>query len=312
MTFEQHPRPDDPALTGAGYGTLSVAAVLAETARRTPGRTALLIGDQPIAYGPLWDQTSSYAGALKARGVGPGTQVAMLVPNVPDFARVYYAVLALGAVAVPVHLLLKAEEIEHVLRDSGASLLVAAGPLLAQALPAAAAASVPVVTVMVPEGRDNRLEDEARAAKPIRHYASVNPLAPATILYTSGTTGRPKGAVSSHLALIEQVHCALIDGGDITPDDVIFGGLPFFHTFGQSSVLNVGFRRGACVLLLPKFDPDEALRLMVRHHATIFTAVPTMFLGLVQAAARSTERPALKYAVSGGAALPVPLLEAFE
>jgi long-chain acyl-CoA synthetase len=77
-------------------------------------------------------------------------------------------------------------------------------------------------------------------------------------------------------------------------------------------VLNVGFRRGAAVLLLPRFDPDEALRLMVRHDATIFTAVPTMFLGLVQAATRSDERPHLKYAVSGGAALPVPLLEAFE
>jgi long-chain acyl-CoA synthetase len=88
--------------------------------------------------------------------------------------------------------------------------------------------------------------------------------------------------------------------------------LPFFHTFGQSSVLNVGFRRGACVLLLPKFDPDEALRLMVRHRATVFTAVPTMFLGLVQAAARNAGRPPLKYAVSGGAGLPVPLLEAFE
>ncbi len=303
---------DDPALTGPGHGTLSVAAVLAETARRTPGRTALIIGDRSIAYGPLWDETCAYAGALQARGVGPGTQVAMLVPNVPDFARVYYAVLALGAVVVPVHLLLKAEEIEHVLRDSGASLLVAAAPLLGEALPAAAAAAVPVVAGMMPEGRPDRLEDEARSAKPIRQYASVNPLAPATILYTSGTTGRPKGAVSSHLALVEQVHCALIDGSELEPDEVIFGGLPFFHTFGQSSVLNAGFRRGAGVLLLPKFDPDEALRLMVRHRATIFTAVPTMFLGLVQAAARNPERPPLKYAVSGGAALPIPLLEAFE
>ncbi|MCE0536400.1 long-chain fatty acid--CoA ligase [Kineosporia rhizophila] len=311
-----NPHHDD-ALTGAGHGTLSVAAILAETARRTPERTALVMGEQSIAYGALWDQTRAYAGALAARGVGPGTRVAVLIPNVPDFARVYYAVLSLGAVVVPVHLLFKAEEIEHVLRDSGASLLVLAAPALADGLPAATSAGVPVVTVLLPEGAGgpegpSRLEDEARASEPIRHYVSVNPLAPATILYTSGTTGRPKGAVSSHLALVEQVHVALIDTAEITSDDVIFGGLPFFHTFGQSSVLNIGFRRGACVLLLPRFDPDEALSLMVRHGATIFTAVPTMFLGLVQAATRAEGVPPLKYAVSGGAALPVPLLEAFE
>ncbi|GAB6897260.1 long-chain-fatty-acid--CoA ligase [Kineosporia succinea] len=303
----------DEALTGPGHGTLSVAAILAETARRTPDRTALVIGEHAVRYGPLWDQTRSYAGALAARGIGPGSRVALLIPNVPDFPRVYYAVLSLGAVVVPVHLLLKSGEIEHVLRDSGASLLVVAAPLLAEGLPAAAAAGVPVVTVMLPDGNPGpRLEDEARESTPIRHYVSVNPLAPATILYTSGTTGRPKGAVSSHLALVEQVHVALIDSGEVGPDDVIFGGLPFFHTFGQSSVLNIGFRRGACVLLLPRFDPDEALALMVRHGATIFTAVPTMFLGVVQAAARTEARPPLKYAVSGGAALPVPLLEAFE
>jgi long-chain acyl-CoA synthetase len=310
----------DPALDGAGHGTMSVASILAETARRTPERTALIIGEHAITYGPLWDQTRAYAAALRERGIGPGTRVAMLVPNVPDFARVYYAVLALGAVVVPVHLLFKAEEIEYVLRDSGASVLVAAAPMLGEALPAAAAADVPVLTVLVPDDAAARvpaprLEDEARGVAPIRHLTSVNPLAPATILYTSGTTGRPKGAVSSHLALIEQVHCALIDMADVQPDDVLFGGLPFFHTFGQSSVLNMGFRRGATVLLLPRFDPAEALAMMLKHRATIFTAVPTMFLGLVQAAANLSapgDLPPLKYAVSGGAALPVTLLEAFE
>jgi len=304
----------DPTLTGEGFGTMSVAAILAETARRHPDRVAFHLGDTRLTYGPLWDRTRAYAGALRDRGIGPGDRVAMLVPNVPDFARVYYAVLSLGAVVVPVHLLFKADEIAFVLRDSGARLLVAAAPMLGEALPAATATAVPTVTVLVPDGvavPAARLEDEADLAAPVRTYASVNPLAPATILYTSGTTGRPKGAVASHLALIEQVHVTLIDTCDVRPDDVIFGGLPFFHTFGQSSVLNTAFRRGASIVLLPRFDPDEALALLVRHRATIFTAVPTMFLGLVQAAERTPARPPLKYAVSGGAALPVALLEAF-
>ncbi|WP_251152548.1 long-chain fatty acid--CoA ligase [Cellulosimicrobium sp. Marseille-Q4280] len=306
----------DPVLTGPGFGTLSIAAILAETAHRRPDATAFLVGDASVTYGDLWAQSRAYAGALLARGVRPGDRVAMLVPNVPDFARVYYGALSIGAVVVPIHLLFKAAEIEFVLRDAGASLLVAGAPFLGEAGPAAAAAGIPTVTVLVPDAlRDQvpfpRLEDEAAQAEPVRTYASVNPLAAATILYTSGTTGRPKGAVGSHLAMIEQVHVALIDTFDLRPDDVVFGGLPFFHTFGQMAVLNIAFRKGAAIVLLPKFDPDEALALLVRHRATVFTAVPTMFVGMVQAAERTSDRPPLRYAVSGGAALPVPLLEAF-
>jgi len=304
----------DAALDGAGYGSMSVAAILAETAHRTPDRTAFFLGDQVVRYGDLWDQTRAYAGALRARGIGPGDRVAMIVPNVPDFARVYYGVLALGAVVVPVHLLFKADEIEFVLRDSGATILVAAAPMLTEAGPAAARAGIPLVTVLVPDGMAvpfPRLEDEAAAAEAIDLYESVHPISPATILYTSGTTGRPKGPVGSHLAIIEQVNVALIDLFDMVRDDVVFGGLPLFHTFGQVSVMNTAFRRGAAVILLPKFDPDQALAQMVQHGATVFTAVPTMYIGLIQAAARSTARPPLRYAVSGGAALPVAVLEAF-
>ncbi|WP_084800488.1 AMP-binding protein, partial [Promicromonospora kroppenstedtii] len=157
-----------------------------------------------------------------------------------------------------------------------------------------------------------RLEDEAAGATPIERHAGVNPLAAATILYTSGTTGTPKGAVGSHLAMVEQVHCSLIDSFDLRPDDVVYGGLPFFHSFGQMAVLNMAFRRGASIVLLPRFDPDEALELLVAHGATVFTAVPTNFAGMVEAARRTAARPPLRFAVSGGAALPVALLEAFE
>jgi long-chain acyl-CoA synthetase len=104
------------ALTSPGFGSLSVAAILSDTAHRFPERTALIIGDTKVKYGELWQQTLAYAGALRARGIGRGDRVALLIPNVPDFARAYYAVLSLGAVVVPVHLLLKAEEIEYVLR----------------------------------------------------------------------------------------------------------------------------------------------------------------------------------------------------
>jgi long-chain acyl-CoA synthetase len=180
----------------------------------------------------------------------------------------------------------------------------------------AALAGVPVVSVLIPDAMVDqvpvpRLEDEAAAATPLERYESTNPLDPATILYTSGTTGRPKGAVGCHLSLVEQVHVTLIDLFDVKQDNVLFGGLPLFHTFGQTAVLNTAFRRGAAIILLPKFDPDEALALMVKHKATSFVAVPTMFIGLLEAATRSAERPPLEYGISGGASLPVAVLEKF-
>lgn len=307
----------DPAVDGPGHGTLSIASILAETARRAPDRPALHFMGRTVSYGDLWDQTRAYAGALAARGIGRGSRVAMVVPNVPDFPRVYYAALALGAVVVPIHLLFKADEIAFVLADAEADLVVAAAPLLAEAAPAAARAGVPLTTVLAPEGLElggapvARLEAEAASASPLARHVPVNPLDAATVLYTSGTTGTPKGAVGSHLAMVEQVHCSLIDSFDMRPDDVVYGGLPFFHSFGQMAVLNIAFRRGSSIILLPKFDPDEALELLVRHGATVFTAVPTNFAGMVAAAARNPDRPPLRYAVSGGAALPPALLEAF-
>lgn len=304
----------DPAIDGPGFATLSVAGILSESATRHADRIALHFMGATITYRELWDQTRAYAGALRERGIGRGDRVAMLIPNVPDFARVYYAALSLGAIVVPIHLLFKAEEIAFVLRDSGADLLVAAAPLLGEAIPGAAQAGVPLVTVLLPAdaGVDApRLEVEASLAQPIERHESVGPLDAATILYTSGTTGTPKGAVGSHLSIIEQTHCTLIDAFDLRADDIVFGGLPLFHTFGQTAVMNIAFRVGASIILLPRFDPDDALALMTQLRATVFTAVPTMYVGMLEAARRSAERPPLRYAVSGGAALPVAVLEAF-
>jgi long-chain acyl-CoA synthetase len=115
--------------------SLTLAAILAESANRYPDRDAVVIGPQRTSYATLWEQTRRYATVLREAGVGPGDRVALLMPNVPDFPRVYYAILSLGAVVVPVHALLVAREIGFVLTDSRAKVLVAGGPLLAQGRP---------------------------------------------------------------------------------------------------------------------------------------------------------------------------------
>ncbi|WP_417503663.1 AMP-binding protein [Microbacterium sp.] len=307
---------NDRAIQGHGFATLNVATILAESAARYPSAPAVHFAGHTITYNSLWEQTRAYAGALQARGIGTGDRVALMAPNVPDFMRVYYAALALGAIVVPVHPLFKKNEIAFVLSDAQADLFVAAAPFLAEALPAAAAAKVPSVSVLVPDemvaaSGVPRLEDEAAAAAPIADIARTNPLDAATILYTSGTTGTPKGAVSSHFSIVEQVHTSLIDSLDMQRDDVVFGGLPLFHTFGQTAVMNTVFRRGASIALMPRFEADAALQLLVDQGVTIFAAVPTMFIDLIQAGARSDAQPPLRYGISGGAALPRVILEKF-
>lgn len=293
---------------------MSVAAILAETARRMPDRIAVIVGDQQISYAQLWAETRGYAGALKARGIGVGTPVAMLIPNVPDFPRVYFAVLSLGGIVVPIHALLKAEEIEYVLRDSGAELLVCAAPLLPEGAKGAALAGVDVLSVLLPAASDSllsRLEDEAEASESTVGYLPRNPFDTATILYTSGTTGKPKGAEGCHLALVEQVNVLLLNTFDLTADDTILGCLPLFHTFGQTCAMNVAFRAGATVVLVPKFDGDTALRIMNEQRVTVFMGVPTMYMALLAAAGRTAERPPLRYGCSGGSAIPVAVIEKF-
>ncbi|TCL75396.1 MULTISPECIES: long-chain fatty acid--CoA ligase [unclassified Curtobacterium] len=306
--------------------TASVAAILAESAARYPDDVAVIVGDHRTTYAELWSETLAYAGALRARGVTEGSRVAMLVPNVADFARVYYATLALGAVVVPVHALLKRREIEYLLQDSGAMLLVCAAPLLAEGAAGAELAGVDVITVLAPADHDDhdgldghdghespdRLEALAAAADALDTYVPRDPFDTATILYTSGTTGKPKGAEGSHFALLEQVNTNLMSTFDMHRGDVLLGALPLFHTFGQTCTMNTGFRAGATIVMLPKFDGDAALSAMVEHGCEIFMGVPTMYMALLDAATRNDARPDLRYAISGGASLPLAVLERFQ
>jgi long-chain acyl-CoA synthetase len=312
---------NDDVLDGRGNATISVATILAESAHRYPDKTAVIwagqTGPQSRATNrELWDDAKRIAGVLRARGVQRGDRVAMLVPNVPDFPRVYYAILAIGAVVVPIHLLFKRDEIAHVLRDSGAKLVVIGATSLGEALPAAMEVGVDAVSVLLPEAAKDlapipRLEALMTDAEPIPRQEAMNPVDPATLLYTSGTTGTPKGAIGSHFSLVEQVNVSLIDLFDMREDDVVFGGLPLFHTFGQTCVLNTAFRKGSTIIMLPKFEPVAALQAMAEHGATVFTAVPTMYVGLLAGARAGAPTPQLRYAVSGGAPLPLAVLEEF-
>ena len=288
--------------------TLSLAAVLAESARRYPDKIAVVDRDDRITYADLWRQALAYAGGLRELGVRPGDTVALLAANVADFPRAYFGILAAGATVVPVHLLLTASEMAYVLRDSGASLLVADSSQLANAVPAAAEAGIKVVSVG-PGGGQNRLEDVA--AQPLYTYESRRPDDIAVIFYTSGTTGEPKGAELTHLNLVMNATVNVFDANNASREDVVLGCLPLFHTFGQTVGMNGTFRLGATLVLMARFTGDAAIDLMLREHVDVFHGVPTMYVGLVEAAASRETLPKLRLCVSGGASLPLVVMERF-
>ncbi|GAA4250502.1 long-chain-fatty-acid--CoA ligase [Dactylosporangium darangshiense] len=280
--------------------TLSLAAILAESARRYPGKIAVVDGTQRVTYRDLWHEALTCASALHALGVRPGDRVALQIPNVVDFPRAYYGALALGAVVVPVHLLLTADEAAYTLKDSGARLLVCHPSQAAMGAAAAEAAGIPVVAPA-----------DLLQAEPLRSYASRAPEDPAVVLYTSGTTGEPKGAVLTHLNLVMNSMVNVFDANDARSEDVVLGCLPLFHTFGQTVGMNGAFRLGATLVMLARFTGEAALELMVREKVTVFHGVPTMYLALLAAAEGRSELPRLRLCISGGAALPVAVLEKF-
>jgi long-chain acyl-CoA synthetase len=279
---------------------LSVATLLQDSAARFPDRTAVVDGGVRVSYRELWQEVLRFAAELRERGVGPGDRVAVMLPNSADFPRAYYAVLAAGGTVVPVHALLVAEEVAYVLRHSGCTAVVSGGELRSVAEDAAATAGIDVLGVSTDR-------------EPLHMAEPRRPDDIAAILYTSGTTGKPKGARLTHLNLVLNAGICAQDLVGLTPHDVVLGCLPLFHSYGQTVAMNAALRAGAALVLTPRFTGPGALELMVTEKVTVFMGVPTMYHELVEAAAFDRRRPAaLRVALSGGAPLPVALLERFE
>ncbi|WP_353940949.1 long-chain fatty acid--CoA ligase [Streptomyces sp. HUAS MG91] len=288
--------------------TLSLAAILAENARRRPAKIGLIEGELRLTFEELWLQARRQASALTGLGVRPGDRVALMAPNTAEFPRAYYAALAAGAVVVPVHLLLSAGEVEHVLKDSGATLLLCHPAQAAVGAAAAEATGVRMLTL----GAGGDLEQLTTAAEPLATYVTREADDAAVIFYTSGTTGVPKGAELSHFNLVMNATVSAFDAHNVAPDDIALGALPLFHAFGQTVSMNATWRAGATLVLLPRFDAARAVDLMVTENVNTFHGVPTMFVNLLAAAPAADKLPDLKICVSGGASLPVAVLEGFE
>jgi long-chain acyl-CoA synthetase len=285
----------------------NLANALVETARAHDGRPAVRLGDTKMSFAELDDASARVAAMLRDRGLQPGDRVGVMLPNLPAFPVIYYGVLRAGGVVVPMNPLLKSREVAFYLGDSGARWIFAFTGFADEASKGAADASAECVVVTPGD-----FEQSLAAVLPDTRVIEREPEDTAVILYTSGTTGKPKGAELTHANLSKnaEVSTRLFT---LTSDDVIFGGLPMFHSFGQTCALNASVQMGACVTLLPRFDPASALETLQRDRVTIFEGVPTMYAALLQYPHRADYDTAeLRLCVSGGAAMPVEILRGFE
>jgi long-chain acyl-CoA synthetase len=286
---------------------MSLASNLLSSASAHADRIALRLGEAVTTYRELDEASARVAGLLRDRGIGPGDRVGMMLPNTPEFALAYYGVLRVGGVIVPMNPLLKAREVAYYLGDSGARLLVAWHGFAEEASAGAKQAEAEVIVI-----DPATFGDLLASVPPFREVAERADDDTAVILYTSGTTGQPKGAelTQANLARNAEVVTELFQ---LTAEDVVFGGLPLFHSFGQTCTLNAAVASGASLSLLPRFDPTRVLQILAGHRATVFTAVPTMYVALLAVPDLAAhDVSALRLCVSGGAAMPVEVLRAIE
>lgn len=297
----------------------NLAALLEDSSRDHQDRTAIIFGDARLTYAQLDAAACQVAHALTARGVRPGDKVALSCPNVPQFTIIYYGILKTGAVVVPLNILLKAGEIAYHLADAEAKVYVAHDgspelPIGATAHAAFDDTPSCETFLSIPAGSGLPWADDQPGT-----FATVevDDEETAVILFTSGTTGRPKGAELRHrnlrdnaLVLRHNLHL------DAEQPDTFLCVLPLFHTFALTMVQNGSIAFGGTVVLLPRFEPRATLDLMLQHKISVFAGVPTMFWGLLRVLDGRVDAASIaksiRVAISGGAPLPGELRKEFQ
>jgi long-chain acyl-CoA synthetase len=283
----------------------NLATNLSEAVRRDPDGLALKVDETEVPYAALDAASARVAGHLLERGLQPGDRVGVMLPNVPYFAIVYYGVLRAGGTVVPMNVLLKERETTFYLSDPQAKVVFAWHDFAGAAQHGAAESGAECIVVAPGE-----FEQLLAGTQPLTEVADRSDDDTAVILYTSGTTGSPKGAELTHGNLRRNVE-VVVDMLQLSSSDVILGALPLFHSFGQTCGLSAAIASGACLTLIPRFDPAKALEIVERDEVTVFEGVPTMF-GAMLHGVQDHDATSLRLCVSGGAAMPVEVMRAFE
>jgi long-chain acyl-CoA synthetase len=286
----------------------NLSTLLEQAAADHPDHTAIRMDDLTLDYAELQEAAGRMSVLLATMGVEPGDRVGLMLPNVPAFPIAFYGALAAGAVVVPMNPLLKSREVGYYLGDSGAKVVIAWHTAAGEAAKGAADAGADMIAAETPDL--GGLLEEVSAGPEASDRGDTDD---AVILYTSGTTGRPKGAELTHAGLVSNAEISARTLFDVGPGDMIMGCLPLFHVFGLTCGLNVSVASAATLTLLPRFDPAKALDIIQRDRVTIFEGVPTMYAAMLHLPGADPAKTAtLQVCASGGAAMPVEILRGFE
>jgi long-chain acyl-CoA synthetase len=287
----------------------NLATNLVAAAADHPEQDALRVNGQGVTFPQLLGASAKVAGALRANGIEPGDRVAIILPNVPAFAVAYWATLLAGGVVVPMNPLLKSGEIDYFFTDSGAKVAFVWPDFVAEATKGAENSG----TVIVECGPMGPVEGALTGGEPITEPTARDDEDDAIILYTSGTTGRPKGAELTHKNINLNATRSASVIMDITSDDVIMGCLPLFHVFGLVVGLNAATIAGAPLALIPRFDPATAVEVIEKERVTIMQGVPTMYAAILNhPSSDGMDASSLRTCVSGGSAMPLEVMKSFE
>ena len=279
---------------------MNVAHFLETSARHLPDRTALVFGDRRLTYAELDREAGRVAAGLARLGLRPGERACLHLGNRPEFVLAYYGCQKLGVTPVALNVTYVRDELAYIIRDSeGAAIL--SGPPFAAQLPAAA--ETPSVRVRVGTGDPGVPSFEALSADPPVRALDVDREDVAAVLYTSATTGRPKGVMLTHSNVVSNTY-ATVHHLRMTPEDRGLCALPLFHCFGQNFIMNALVAAGGTLVLHERFVPAEFVAAVARHRVTILYAVPTMYIVLLAAGLPGPGLSSLRLAFSAAAMLP--------
>lgn len=285
---------------------------LANAMKRSPEKNAYVFGRESETFRGLNDKVNQFAFRLTQEGIGKGDTVAILLGNSTAFIIAYYGILCAGATVVPVNPTFTAREISYILSDSRAKGVIAEaelGPLLKNLKH-----TIPFLEFTVyTRPMDQELEFSSFFNNKVNKFISpeINGDDLAVVLYTSGTTGEPKGVMLTHKNLHSNAE-ACLELFELTAKDRIVTVLPIFHIFCMTVCMNASILSGATMLLLPKFSPKDVIETIYSSKATVFAGVPTMYNFLLQGSAEPEKYRTLRICISGGASLPLAVINSFK
>jgi len=300
----------------------SLVDLARDAARKYAASTAIIFGNRSVDFATFDRLSDSAAAGLVAQGIKHGDRVGLYCVNCDAFPVAYFAILKAGATVVPINLLLNPKEVSYILNDAGARALIYHEAMTAQVR----AVEVPSVACRVSIGANKAQEGDIAWSDLIRHAPSDalakegpssvvrHPAAElAAILYTSGTTGYPKGAMLTHRNLASNV-ASIREALKLEPGkDVVLVVLPMFHAFAATVGMLFPLLNGCTLVTLPKFDPQLVADTIEQHKVTVLPAVPSMYNVLLKLPDDQVKKFAsVKFCVSGGAALPAEIMKQFE